>query len=159
MNPEEECWTTKNESEWTWIFEIRTRKKFLAVGEACVAIFWHTPGFKRGNIKFISSGFSDGEDLNFCVRCTRLLPNARLNSSQQAALSRWGRPTLHHKCSSATSLTAIHQETLELTVMSTVMCSSPQTAVTWAVLKDDSLCSLLCVDCLRQAALSRLLQD
>ena len=29
----------KNEGEWTGKVEIRTRKKFLAVGEACVAIF------------------------------------------------------------------------------------------------------------------------
>ena len=29
----------KNEGEWTWKIEIRTRKKFLAVGEAYVAIF------------------------------------------------------------------------------------------------------------------------
>ena len=35
----------KNEGEWTGKVEIRTRKKFLAVGEACVAIFWPTPGF------------------------------------------------------------------------------------------------------------------
>ena len=31
--------TWKNEGEWTRKVEIRTKKKFLAVGEACVAIF------------------------------------------------------------------------------------------------------------------------
>ena len=29
----------KNEGEWTWTVEFRTQKKFLAVGEACVAMF------------------------------------------------------------------------------------------------------------------------
>ena len=29
----------QNEGEWTRKVEIRTRKEFMAVGEACVAIF------------------------------------------------------------------------------------------------------------------------
>ena len=33
-----------NEGEWTRQAEIRTRKNFLAVGKACVAVFWSTPG-------------------------------------------------------------------------------------------------------------------
>jgi len=34
----------------------RTMETFLAVGEACIAILWPTPGFKGR--KFHSSGFS-----------------------------------------------------------------------------------------------------
>ena len=32
--------------EWTWKVEVETRKKCLAVGEACMAIFRPTPGSK-----------------------------------------------------------------------------------------------------------------
>lgn len=32
--------------EWTWKVEIETRKKFPAVGEACMVIFRPTPGLK-----------------------------------------------------------------------------------------------------------------
>ena len=46
----------KNEGEWTGKFKTGTRKKFLAVGEACLAIFWPTPGFKGRTS--VSSGFS-----------------------------------------------------------------------------------------------------
>ena len=40
----------KHEGQWTRKVEIRTRKKFLVVGEACMAIFRPTPGFKMENI-------------------------------------------------------------------------------------------------------------
>ena len=46
----------KKEGEWTCKVEIRTRKRFLAVGEACMAIFWPALGFKGRT--FVSSGFS-----------------------------------------------------------------------------------------------------
>ena len=49
-------WFWKTEGEWTVKVEIRTRKKFLAVVKACMAIIWAAPGFK-GRI-FVSSGFS-----------------------------------------------------------------------------------------------------
>ena len=39
-------WFRKTEGEWTRKAEIRTRKKFLAVGEACVAILLPAPGLK-----------------------------------------------------------------------------------------------------------------
>ena len=42
--------------EWMRKVEIRIRKEFLAVGEACVAIVWPTLGFKGRT--FVSSGFS-----------------------------------------------------------------------------------------------------
>ena len=29
----------KDEGEWTWKVEVRTRNKYLAAGEACVVIF------------------------------------------------------------------------------------------------------------------------
>ena len=53
----------KNEGEWIGKVEIRTRKKFLAVGKACTAIFWPTPGFKikpqkENSCHCVSSGFS-----------------------------------------------------------------------------------------------------
>ena len=50
-----------NHGEWTGNVEIKTRKKFLAVGEACMAIFQPTPSFKRRT--FVSSGFSIDETL------------------------------------------------------------------------------------------------
>ena len=41
-------YAVENESvgEWTSKVEIRTSKKFQAAGEACVAVFWPTPGLK-----------------------------------------------------------------------------------------------------------------
>ena len=36
----------KNEGEWTEREESISRKKSLAVGGACVAVFRHSPGFK-----------------------------------------------------------------------------------------------------------------
>ena len=50
-----------NEGEWTGKAKIRARKKFLALGEAYLAIFWPTPGevvmtgikWKHFNIIFI----------------------------------------------------------------------------------------------------------
>ena len=50
-----------NEGEWTGQIEIRTRKHFLAVGKACVAVFRSPPGFKGR--KHFSSGFSTAETL------------------------------------------------------------------------------------------------
>ena len=44
------------EGEWSRKVEIRTRKKFLAVDKAQVAIFWPTPGFSGRT--FVSPGFS-----------------------------------------------------------------------------------------------------
>ena len=55
LNSRERIWA-RNGSEWTRKVEIRTRKKFLAVGKACVAIFWPAPGFKGRT--FVHSGFS-----------------------------------------------------------------------------------------------------
>ena len=46
----------RNEGEWTGDVDFRTRKKFLAVGETCVAILLLTPGFKRRTS--VSLGFS-----------------------------------------------------------------------------------------------------
>ena len=62
--------TICQESEWTVKAEIRTRKKFLAMGEACMAIFWSTPGFAREN--FCQLWVLNTGDLNFCVRSTPL---------------------------------------------------------------------------------------
>ena len=59
----------KHEGEWTGKVEIRKRKKFLAVNEACMALFRPTPGFKMRT--FVSSGFSTSGDLNFCVPSPR----------------------------------------------------------------------------------------
>ena len=52
------CWERvfKNEGEWTGKVENRTNKKFLAVGEACMGIFWPTPAFTEKIL--VSSGFS-----------------------------------------------------------------------------------------------------
>ena len=50
--------------------EIRTKKKFLAVDEACIVMLGPTPGFKGGT--FVSSGFSNEGDLNFYVPSTPL---------------------------------------------------------------------------------------
>ena len=44
-----EDFNNKNEGEWTRKVESSTWKKFLAVGEACVAMFLPTTGLK-GNI-------------------------------------------------------------------------------------------------------------
>ena len=44
------------DTQWTGKAKIRTRNKFLAVGEACVAIFWPTPGFNGRT--FVSSELS-----------------------------------------------------------------------------------------------------
>ena len=60
-----------------WKVEIRSRKKFLAAGEACVATFWPTPyiltysRLKGGT--FVSSGFLTEGDLHFGIICTPLL--------------------------------------------------------------------------------------
>ena len=43
-----------NDGEWAGKVQIRTRKKFLALSEACVSIFCPTPGFKGRT--FVSSG-------------------------------------------------------------------------------------------------------
>ena len=51
----------KKEGECTGMVEIRTRKKFLAVCGACVAMFWPTGGFKRTT--FVNSGFLTEGDL------------------------------------------------------------------------------------------------
>ena len=59
--------------------EIRTKKKFLAVDEACIVMLGPTPGFKSGGGgggggggTFVSSGFSNEGDLNFYVPSTPL---------------------------------------------------------------------------------------
>lgn len=44
----EDCEVEKK-AVWNW------KAEFLTVAEACLAIFWHTPGFKTENL---SSGFS-----------------------------------------------------------------------------------------------------
>ena len=62
--------TICQEGEWTVKAEIRTRKKFLVVGEACMAIFWSTPGFTREN--FSQLWVLNRGHLNFCVRSTPL---------------------------------------------------------------------------------------
>ena len=48
----------ENEMGWTFKVEIMQRTKFVAVGEACMAIFWPTPGFKGRT--FVSSVFKMG---------------------------------------------------------------------------------------------------
>ena len=49
--------------DWTRKLEIRTRKKFLAMDEACMATFRPTPGFKGRTS--VSSGFWTEETLIF----------------------------------------------------------------------------------------------
>lgn len=59
----------KNEVECTQTVEIR--KKFLAVSEVCIAVFWHTPDFNRRTVN--RSGFFTTEGtLIFCVRSVPL---------------------------------------------------------------------------------------
>ena len=58
----------KNAGEWTRRVEIRSRKKSLAVGEACMT-FWPTPNFKGRNLEL---WFFTGWDLNFCICSTPL---------------------------------------------------------------------------------------
>ena len=50
--------------------EDRYEKEFTAVGEACMAIFWPTPGFKGEPL--IVLGSHQQRDPNFCVRGTPL---------------------------------------------------------------------------------------
>ena len=45
----------KHEGEWSWKVEIRTRKKFLAVREVCVALLWPTPSFKERTLSALGS--------------------------------------------------------------------------------------------------------
>ena len=54
----------KNEGEWTRNVQISSRKKSLAVGEACVAIFWPVPGFKGTTFEF---GVLNRWVFNICV--------------------------------------------------------------------------------------------
>ena len=57
----------RNEQELTG--EAETEKtELLTTDEACKAILWLTPGFKRANFSYIY--FSTAGDLNFCVRGT-----------------------------------------------------------------------------------------
>ena len=57
------------EGEWTVMVEIRTWKKILAVGKACVAIFWPTSGFKgKKRLLWVLKR----ADLTFCIRNTPL---------------------------------------------------------------------------------------
>ena len=51
----------RNEGEWIRKVETGTRKKFLTVGEACVAIFRPISDFNGS--AFISSGFSTEQTL------------------------------------------------------------------------------------------------
>ena len=56
----------REEEEVEWTRNVEIRNKFPAVGEACMATFWPTPGFKGKT--FDSSGLSTERDPNFCVR-------------------------------------------------------------------------------------------
>ena len=72
----------KNEGEGAWTVEIRTRRKFLAIGEACMAIFSSTPGFKVRT--FVCSGFSTERTLIFvCVSSTSLPKNLKTTTQKQ----------------------------------------------------------------------------
>ena len=53
----------KNAGEWTERVEIR--KKFLAVGAACIAIYWPTTGFKGRTFKLCAL---NRWEFNFCIR-------------------------------------------------------------------------------------------
>ena len=53
--------------ELSGMVEISVRKKFLAVGEACIAVFRPTSDF---NGKHSTLGSQHKEDLNFCVHST-----------------------------------------------------------------------------------------
>ena len=54
----------KNEREWTRNIETRTRKKFLAVGEACKAIISGSTQGLKGR-PFVKPGFSTGRRPTF----------------------------------------------------------------------------------------------
>ena len=58
-----------NAGEWTWRVKISSRMKSMAVGEACLAIFWATPGFKGSTFQL---WVLDTWVNNFCVRSTPL---------------------------------------------------------------------------------------
>ena len=60
----ETIWREKK-CKWTKKAEITTRKKFLAVGEAHVAIFWPPAGFKGRT--FVRLGFSKEGILILCL--------------------------------------------------------------------------------------------
>ena len=68
-----------------WTGEAETRKAdFLAVCEACRAIFWPAPSFK--NRTFENFGVSAVKDLYFCVRGT--LPREETTRNSQQHLPR-----------------------------------------------------------------------
>ena len=52
----------KNKGKWLGKVKIRTKKKFMAVGEACMAEFTLTPGRT-----FVSSGFLTEGTLTFAA--------------------------------------------------------------------------------------------
>ena len=64
----------KNEGEWTGKVKISWRKISLAVGEACIAIFWPTPNFKL----WILNRWV----FNSSVRCTSITAGISDNLSQ-----------------------------------------------------------------------------
>ena len=81
----------KKKGERTRKVESRTQKKFLAVGEACVATFWPTPGFKGRT--FVSLGFSTEGTLisaSTVPHCTnRKGVYIRVNTSHQITILAW----------------------------------------------------------------------
>ena len=52
---ESENWKKKNEGEWTGKLEIGTRNNVLAVGEACVAIFYRRHNYHLDRVLFAVS--------------------------------------------------------------------------------------------------------
>ena len=67
------------------------RKKFLAVGEACLSIFWPTPGFNR---KTLNLWVLNREDFDFCIRSILLLVKKKQNKTEARRMHKWSRVTI-----------------------------------------------------------------
>lgn len=65
----------QNKSEWTGKVEHRKKKKFLAVAEPCVAIFWPTPGF-NGTLSRLK--MRRKADLQYLYECNTSLTTEQL---------------------------------------------------------------------------------
>ena len=74
----------KNAGKWTRRVEI-AGKKSLAISEACIAIYWLTPGFKGRTFKLC---VLITRDFNFCVRSSPLRAERGRGG---AYLSLWGK--------------------------------------------------------------------
>ena len=62
----------QNAGGWTGSVEISSRKKSLAVGEACMAFFWPTPGLKGRTFEFWAL---NKWVFNCCIHSTLLWEN------------------------------------------------------------------------------------